>query len=438
MLGAARPGVQRPATRAEGDATVRCEIIGVGTELLLGQIVNSNAAWIGQRLADAGWDCLRHTVVGDNTGRIADALREALERADAVILTGGLGPTQDDVTRDAVAEVAGVELRRDSAIEAWLRERFASFSARPMAELNLRQADVPEGATTLDNPKGTAPGLQTEIGGKPVFAIPGPPREMAPMMETYVLPELAQRAGEGRAIVARTLRTAGIGESLVAERLTPLWDQAELTGGVSLAYLASAGEVKVRLTAAGPDRAATLATIEPVEAAVRAELGEAVYGTDEDTLEGVVGRLLRRRGQTLATAESLTAGLVAARLADVPGASDYYLGGVTTYASGAKTDLLAVPPVLLETVGPVSEPVAAAMAEGARDALGADVGLATTGVAGPDAHGGQPPGTVVLAVADADGTATQVSRAPGDRAHVRQWTTVLALDLLRRRLEGRA
>jgi nicotinamide-nucleotide amidase len=441
MLVAARPAVQREPTthpHRRRIATVRCEIIGVGTELLLGAIVNSNAAWIGQRLADVGWDCLRHTVVGDNTGRIADALREALDRADAVILTGGLGPTQDDVTRDAVAAVAGVDLHRDPGIEAWLRERFAGFSSRPMAELNLRQADVPEGATALDNPKGTAPGLAIEIGGKPVFAVPGPPREMAPMMESHVLPALAQRSGEGRAIVARTLRTAGIGESWLAERLTPLWDEAEITRSVSLAYLASPGEVKVRLTTAGPDRATALATIEPVEAAVRAELGDAVFGTDDDTLEGVVARLLRERGRTLATAESLTAGQVAARVADVPGASDYYLGGVVTYDIGAKTDLLAVPAVLLESAGPVSEPVAAAMAEGVRDVLGADIGLSTTGVAGPDPHGGKPPGTVVLAVADADGTATQVSKAPGDRAHVRNWSTVLALDLLRRRLEGLA
>ena len=417
---------------------MRCEIIGVGTELLLGQIVNSNAAWIGQRLADVGWDCLRHTVVGDNTPRIAAAIREALERADAVILTGGLGPTQDDVTRDAIAEVAGVALRRDPAIESWLRERFASFSARPMAELNLRQADVPEGATPIDNPKGTAPGIMAEIGGKPVFAVPGPPREMTAMMDNHVLPELGQRSGEGRAIVSRTLRTAGIGESRLAERLTPLWDQAELSRSVSLAYLASPGEVKVRLSAAGPDRASALAEIEPVEAAVRAELGDAIYGLDEDTLEGVAGRALRERGLTVAVAESLTAGLAAARLADVSGASDYLLGGVVSYTLGAKTDLLAVPPVLLETAGPVSEPVAAAMAAGVREALGADLGLATTGAAGPEAHGGRPPGTVVLGVADAAGTATQLAKAPGDRLHVRQWATVLAIDLLRRRLAGLA
>jgi nicotinamide-nucleotide amidase len=421
---------------------VRCEIIGVGTELLLGQIVNSNAAWIGQRLADVGWDCLRHTVVGDNEGRIADTLREALERADAVIFTGGLGPTQDDVTREAIAAVAGVGLRRDPEIEAWLRERFSSFGARRMTSNNLRQADVPEGADTLPNERGTAPGIRIEIGGKPVYAVPGPPREMQHMMEGQVLPDLGARSGEGRAIVSRTIKTAGVGESRVADRLTPLWDAAGVVpageGGapVSMAFLASAGEVKIRLTAAGPTREAALADIAPVEEAVRAEMGVAVYGTDDDTLESVIGELLKARGRTLATAESLTAGLVAARITDVPGSGDYFLGGAVTYSLDSKTSLVAVPPVLLKQAGPVNEAVAAAMAEGAREAVGADVGLATTGVAGPDDHGGQPAGTVCLAVADAEGTVTETARAPGDRGHVRQWTAVLALDLLRRRLSG--
>jgi nicotinamide-nucleotide amidase len=251
-----------------------------------------------------------------------------------------------------------------------------------------------------------------------------------------VLPDLAARAGEGRAIVSRTLRTAGIGESRVAERLTPIWEAGD--GSVNLAYLAGPGEVRVRLTTAAPTREAGLAAIAPVEAAIRAELGGAVYGTDDDTLEAVCGRLLEQAGRTLASAESLTGGLVGARLTNVPGASAWYLGGVCTYATAAKTDLLAVPPVLLDAAGPVSEAVAAAMADGARSAFGADVGVATTGVAGPDDHGGHPPGTVCLAVADATGAATEQRQAPGDRTQVRNWTVVLALDLLRRRLEGSA
>ena len=411
---------------------MRCEIVAVGTELLLGQIVNGNAAWIGRRLADVGWDCHRHTVVGDNQERIAGALREALGRADAVLLTGGLGPTQDDITREAIAAVAEVALVRDPAIERWLRERFARMGV-PMAEMNLRQADVPAGARTIGNPRGTAPGLMLEIVGRPVYAVPGVPREMRHMLEAAVLPDLAARTGEGRAIVSRTLRTAGVGESLVAERLTPVWEAGD--GSVNLAYLAAAGEVRVRLTAAAPDEERALAAIAPVEAAIRAELGDVIYGTDDDTLEEVCGRLLVGGGRTLATAESLTGGLLAARITDTPGSSAWYRGGVCAYDADAKTGLLAVPPVLLDAAGPVSEAVAAAMAEGARGLVDADVGLATTGAAGPEPHGGQPPGVAWLAVADAVGTRTRQLHAPGDRSQVRAWVTTVALDLLRRRLE---
>jgi nicotinamide-nucleotide amidase len=417
---------------------VRCEIIGVGTELLLGQIVNTNAAWIGQRLADVGWDCLRHTVVGDNTERIAEAIREALGRADAVILTGGLGPTQDDVTREALAEVAGVALVRRPELEAWLRERFGGMGVQRMAEMNLRQADVPEGARTIDNPRGTAPGLIMEIDGKPVYAVPGVPREMEGMLEQVVLPDLAARAGEGRAIVSRTLRTAGVGESRLAERLTPMWEEVGTGRQVTMAYLASPGEVRVRLTAVGRTREEALAEIAPVEARVREELGDIVYGTDDKTLEAVVGRLLRGRGLTLATAESLTGGLLGGRITGIPGASDYYLGGVVAYATDAKASRLGVDPDLLAADGPVSEPVAAAMAEGARRAFGADLGLAATGVAGPTEQSGRRVGTLRLGVADAAGTASRTLTAPGDRTQIRLWTTTVALDLARRRLEGLA
>ncbi len=414
---------------------MRCEIIGVGTELLLGQIVNSNAAWIGQRLAMVGWDCLRHTVVGDNEDRIATAIRETLERADAVILTGGLGPTQDDVTREAIAAVAGVPLVRHPELEQWLRERFAHIGRGRMAEMNLRQADVPEGGRVIDNTVGSAPGLIVEVKGKPIYAVPGVPREMQEMLERVVLPDLAARAGEGRAIVSRTLRTAGIGESLLAERLTPLW---ESVSDVTMAYLASAGEVRVRLTAVAPTREEALARIAPVEEAVRAELGDAVYGLDDETLEAAVGRLLRSAGQTLACAESLTGGLVGGRVTTVAGSSDYYRGGVVAYATEAKATVLGVNHRLLAEYGPVSEPVAGAMAEAARRLFGAAVGLATTGVAGPTEQDGQPVGTVCLGVADGDGMVTELLKAPGDRAQIRAWATTGALDLLRRHLEGRA
>ncbi|HKQ02747.1 MAG TPA: CinA family nicotinamide mononucleotide deamidase-related protein, partial [Actinomycetes bacterium] len=335
---------------------MRCEIIGVGTELLLGQIVNTNAAWIGQRLADVGWDCLHHTVVGDNEQRIAETVREAVARADAVIVTGGLGPTQDDVTREALAAVAGVALVRQPELETWLRERFGSMGVQRMAEMNLRQADVPEGARTIDNPRGTAPGLIVEVGGKPVYAVPGVPREMEGMLERVVLPDLAARAGEGRAIVSRTLRTVGVGESRLAERLTSLWEEA-VAGRATMAYLASPGEVRVRLTAVGATRDEALAEIAPVEARVREELGDIVYGTDDESLEAVVGRLLRERGLTLATAESITGGLLGGRITSIAGSSDYYLGGVVAYATDAKAAQLDVDQRLLDADGPVSEAV---------------------------------------------------------------------------------
>jgi len=306
-----------------------------------------------------------------------------------------------------------------------------------MAEMNLRQADVPEGARTIDNPRGTAPGLIMEIDGKPAYAVPGVPREMEGMLEEVVLPDLAARAGEGRAIVSRTLRTAGVGESRLAERLTPLWEEAG-AGQVTMAYLASPGEVRVRLTTVGHTREEALAGITPVEARVREELDDIVYGTDEETLEAVVGRLLRERGLTLATAESLTGGLLGGRITNVPGASDYYLGGVVAYATDAKASQLGVDPDLLAADGPVSEPVAAAMASGARKAFGADLGLAATGVAGPTEQAGRRVGTLCLGVADAAGTATRTLTAPGDRTQIRLWTTSVALDLTRRRLEGLA
>jgi competence/damage-inducible protein CinA-like protein len=415
---------------------VRCEIIGIGTELLLGQIVNTNAAWIGQRLADVGWDCLRQTAVGDNEDRIEAVIREALARADAVILTGGLGPTQDDVTREAVAAVAGVRLIRHPEIEQWLRDRFSRFGGARMAEMNLRQADIPEGARVIDNPVGTAPGLVVEVDGKPIYSVPGVPREMERMLEDVVLPDLAARAGQGRTIISRTLRTAGLGESSLAERLTPMWESFA-DGGVTMAYLASAGEVRIRLTAVGGTRDEALSQIVPVEAAIRETLGEIVYGLDDETLEARVGHLLTDSNRTLSSAESVTAGMVGARVTTLPGSSEFYLGGVISYATEAKAAVLGVDSATLADFGPVSEAVAGAMAEGVRRVFGASVGLATSGVAGPAGQGGQPVGTVCLGVADANGTVTRKIRAPGDRGQIRAWATTSALDLLRRRLEGK-
>jgi nicotinamide-nucleotide amidase len=408
---------------------VRCEIVAVGTELLLGQIVDTNSSWMGERLALRGIEHLRQTKVGDNHQRIVDAITEALTRADAVIVCGGLGPTQDDITREAIASVMGVELVRRDELADVIRELFAS-RGRTMPDNNLRQADVPDGATVIEQRTGTAPGLICPVGDKVVYAVPGVPYEMREMLERAVLPDLAERAGVQVSIVSRTLRTWGESESRVAELLGPRIDALDATGNPTIAFLASGIEgIKVRLTA----RAGTVAEADELlaaeEAEVRAVLGGLVFSAADEPMEAVVGRLLHERGWTLAVAESLTGGLVASRLVAVPGASAWFVGGIVAYASDVKHDLLDVPP------GPVvSEASAKAMADGVRRRLGADVGLATTGVAGPTEQDGQPPGTVWLGMAvDDEVTAVQV-RLPGDRERVRQMSVITLLDRLRHRL----
>lgn len=403
---------------------MRAEIVGVGTELLLGDIVNTNASWIAQRLTTVGWGCYRHTVVGDNVERIADVLRGAMDRADAVIITGGLGPTQDDITREAVAVATGKSLRRDASIEDALRARFASFG-RVMSEINLRQADVIEGARVIDATMGTAPGLIVEHSGTKLYLVPGVPREMKDMVERAVLPDL--RARGGVPIVSRVVRTAGVAESTIAELLGPAWESME---GVTMAFLAGGGEVRIRLTSAADD-----ARIENAIALVSATLGTAVVGLDEVTLEVAVGRALTERGWTLAAAESLTGGAFGARVTSVPGSSAFFRGSLVTYSLDTKVDVLDVDADLLALRGPVDAEVASQMASGARSRLGADVAVSMTGVAGPEEHGGHPPGTVVLAVVSPRGAETRQVRVPGDRATVRQIAVTAALNLVRLHLQ---
>ena len=408
---------------------MRCEIVAVGTELLLGQIVDTNSSWMGEQLAVHGIEHLRQTKVGDNHQRIVDAITEALGRADAVIVCGGLGPTQDDITREAIASVMGVELVRRDELADVIRELFAS-RGRVMPDNNLRQADVPEGATVIEQRTGTAPGLMCPVGDKVVYAVPGVPYEMKEMLERAVLPDLAARAGVRVSIVSRTLRTWGESESRIAELLGPRIEVLDAAGNPTIAFLASGIEgIKVRLTA----RAGTVAEADDLlaaeEAEVRTILGSLVFSGADEPMEVVIGRLLHERRWTLAVAESLTGGLVASRLVSVPGASAWFQGGIVSYATEVKRSLLDVPE------GPVvSEAAARAMADGVRRQLGADVGLATTGVAGPDEQDGQPPGTVWLGMAvEDDVTAVQV-RLPGDRERVRQMSVITLLDRLRHRL----
>ena len=414
---------------------MQCEVLAVGTELLLGQIVDTNSAWIGEQLALAGIDSHFQVKVGDNRGRIVEVLRDALRRSDAVIVTGGLGPTQDDISREAIAELMGVALRRDEALAATIRAMFES-RGRPMTANNLRQADIPEGARVIPQTRGTAPGLICPVGDRVVYAVPGVPHEMRDMVERAVIPDLQRRSGTTATIRSRTLRTWGLSESGLAEIVAPRVEALDAAGNPTIAFLASGIEgIKVRVTAKGRDAAAARALLDAEEAELRAVLGESVFSVDDETMEVAVSHLLGAHGLSLGVAESLTGGLVGARLTAVPGASNWFRGSIVSYSSDVKRRVLGVPD------GPVvSERAAEAMATGAARVLGADVGLAVTGVAGPTEQDGQPVGTVWMGLAmggtgggSGDVSATVV-RLPGGRDQIRQLATISVLDLLRRRL----
>jgi competence/damage-inducible protein CinA-like protein len=408
---------------------LRCEVLAVGTELLLGQLVDTNSAWIGEQLAAAGIDSHLHLQVGDNHERLVETLRWVLDGSDAVLVCGGLGPTPDDLTREAIAEVMGVKLHRRSELVEVIRSRFTR-RGWAMPESNLRQADVPEGGESIPNPMGTAPGLICEVGAKVVYAVPGVPYEMEPMVSGVVLPDLLERSGERSTIVSRVLKTWGVAESGLAELIAA---RVEAQTNPTIAFLARGIEgITVRITAKANSEAEARALIEAEEAALRVDLGDLVFGVDDETMETAVIDGLRRRGWTLGVAESLTGGLVGARLTAVTGGSDVFRGSVASYATDVKRTVLGV---TAERV--VSEECARQMAEGARRVLGSDVGIAVTGVAGPDDQDGEPPGTVHFGLALPGQAVEAVSgRLPGDRERVRQFSTISLLNLLRLRMEA--
>jgi nicotinamide-nucleotide amidase len=412
---------------------MRCDIVAVGTELLLGQIVDTNSAWIGEQLAANGIDSLMQVKVGDNLGRVEAVLRLTVTDADAVIVCGGLGPTHDDLTREAIAAVMGAELVEDEAVADVIIEMFAS-RGRHMAPNNLRQALVPAGATVIPQTRGTAPGLicPVIVDGveKVIYAVPGVPHEMKEMVGRAVLPDLRHRSGDTGVIVSRTLRTWGDSESGLNEKLDPLISKLDDLGNPTLAFLASGWEgLKVRLTAKAATQEEAEALLDVWEAEVRKVIGANVFGVDDETMESVTLDLMRARGITLSLAESVTGGLVSGRLTAVPGASDVLRGAVVSYASDVKFDLLGVPE------GPVvSEAAAGAMATGARRVLRADVGLALTGVAGPAEQDGVPVGTLCVGIDDGKTVVTRTFRVPGQREQMRQMSVITALDLLRRHL----
>jgi len=402
----------------------------VGTELLLGQVVDTNSSFIGERLALAGIDSHLHVHVGDNLERIADALRMLLSASDAVIVCGGLGPTQDDITREAIAAALGVPLVRDPAMVDRISALFAG-RGRQMAPSNLRQADLPEGSAFVLQEVGTAPGLVCPADGGVVYAVPGVPSEMREMIERAVIPDLQGRAGPRSVIVSRMLRTWGAAESTLAELIAVRVDRQT---NPTIAFLASGIDgIKVRLTAKAPDMEAATVVLDAEEAELRALLGPLVFGVDDESMETAVGSLLVAQGLTLGVAESLTGGLVGSRLAEVPGSSGWFRGSIVAYDSEVKFDLLDVP------VGPVvTAEAAATMATGARRVLKADVGLGITGVAGPATQEDRPVGTVFTAV-DLDGEVDgRELHLPGGRQLVRQLAAISLVDQLRRRLLERA
>ena len=410
---------------------MRCEVVAVGTELLLGQIVDTNSAWLGARLASAGIHSHFQTRVGDNQGRIAGALRTALGRGEAAILCGGLGPTPDDITREAIAEVMDVPLVRDQAIVESTRARF-SAAGKTMAPGNERLGDVPQGSRVIPPTIGTAPGLICPVQERVVYAVPGVPAEMEEMVERAVIPDLRARTGPGPTIVSRVVRTWGLAESTLADMVAPRLEALDDAANPTIAFLAvDAQGVLVRITARAEDEEAAKALLDAEEDELRRLLGTAVVGVDDQSMEHVVGSLLEERGLSLGLAESMTGGLVASRLAGVAGASAWLRGSVVAYASEVKAGVLGVGhrPV-------VSDEAARGMAVAARRVLGAGVGLSVTGVAGPDEQDGMPVGTTFVGLSLEDGTEVARLRLSGTRERIRQHATLSALDLLRRRLLG--
>lgn len=410
------------------------EIVTIGTEMLLGDLVDTNTAWISQRLAALGVSMYRHTTVGDNNDRIIGALRDAASRADLVVTTGGLGPTSDDLTNACLGMLTGRRMVEYPEARRHVDEKFAKFGRKPTPS-NYKQALFPEGTELVPNPLGTAPGALVEWEDTLFATLPGVPSEMKRMFEETLEPLIRERSDGS--IVSKTLHFAGIGESALAEQVQDFLDAADPT----VAPLAGQGRVRLRITTRAATEEEAHGKIRPVEEEILNRLGEYFFGEDGETLESSVGRLLSVRGATVALAESCTGGLISKRLTDVAGSSAYFVEGFVTYSNASKERLLGVPKEALAEHGAVSEPVARAMAEGARKVSGADYGLSVTGVAGPG--GGteeKPVGLVYVGVADAEGAAAErldLTAWARSRDSIRERSANRALDLLRLRVEGR-
>jgi nicotinamide-nucleotide amidase len=414
-----------------GKGVMIAEVVSIGTELLLGQIVDTDAAYLAQQLSALGISVYHRATVGDNLERAIATVQQAVSRADIVFLIGGLGPTMDDLTREVIAAVLNAPLVRDPSVVAHLEAFFARRGATIVAS-NFRQADMPTGGRPLPNVNGTAPGILIEKNGKTIIALPGPPNEFIPLFESEVYPYLRERTGTVRQVIrSRTLRIVGVGESLIEERVKDLMQDSN----PSVAPYAKVGEVHLRVTAKAESESEADARIAERAALLYERLGESIYGENETTLEDAVVRLLSEQSKTVATAESCTGGLLAGRLTNVSGSSAVFTTGLVTYSNEAKAQLLQIPRALISSVGAVSSEVAQAMAERVRELAGTDYGIGITGIAGPG--GGtpeKPVGLVYIGIADKNGVRATKNLYTGIRADVRHRSTQTALDMLRQAL----
>jgi len=410
--------------------TATAEIIAIGSELLAPDRTDTNSLWLTEKLNSLGIEVKLKTIVGDDDARLEEAIRDAVRRSKVVITTGGLGPTEDDITRKITARALGRRLLLDETVLAEIRQRFQTFGVA-MPERNSRQAMVIEDAEILPNPNGTAPGMFISHEGTSIVLLPGPPREMRPMFENHATSRLAGRVGSLR-VVRRLLRVAGLGESAVDEKIAPIYTQYD---NPQTTILFNQSEIEIHLTARGRTETDANTLLDRLSEQIEERLGNAVFSFAGEKMEEVVGLKLAVGGYTLSVAESCTGGLIAQRLTEVPGSSKYFIEGVVAYANDAKTRTLGVEPILLLEHGAVSAPVAEAMAEGIRKRAGTDFGLSVTGIAGPG--GGteeKPVGLVYIALADDVKTDHRKLKLPGDRQLIRWRASQAALDMLRRRL----
>ncbi|WP_200798108.1 competence/damage-inducible protein A [Desulforamulus putei] len=411
---------------------LQAEIIFTGTELLVGEVLNSHAQYLGRRLTEMGIEVIQHTTVGDYWGRMGLVLLQALERSDLIFITGGLGPTIDDLTKETVAEVLELDMKLDEASLQAIKDYFAKRGME-MPTNNIKQAYFPEGARILPNTRGTAPGAIVEVDKKAIIILPGPPWELETMFENYVVSYLNSLPHRGTLCTSKTFKLTGIGESSVQELIDDLCGM----GNPEIAFLVQPGVVEVRITGQGSTLEEASSLVQNLSEQVRRRLFQYIFAEDDEKIEQVVGQLLIDAGLTIAVAESCTGGLIEARLSDIPGASRYLVGGVVAYNSRIKEKILGVPPEILEQFGAVSRQTAIAMAEGVRRELGSSIGLAVTGVAGPTSSEGKPVGLVYIALSSPTGICFREYRFPGERKAIRNGTVNAALKMAKHFLQGK-